>query len=111
MIFRIITAYRKTKQGIADPKGFAVDELHDAFLGFFIVPALVLIGVLVVLGILAFTSLITPPSVVAMVFFWIFVFVFVLYAVTVYALRRLLDYVIAQVSDVAASVAQSYNQQ
>lgn len=109
MIFRIITAYRKTKQGIADPKGFAVDELHDAFLGFFIVPALVLIGVLVVLGILAFTSLITPPSVVAMVFFWIFVFVLVLYGVIVYALRKLLDYVIARVSDVTTAIIQSYD--
>lgn len=107
MIFRIITAYRKTKQGITDPKGFAVDELHDAFLGFFIVPALVLIGVLVVLGILAFTSWITPPSVVAMVFFWIFVFVLVLYAVIVYALRKLLDYVIARVSDMVTTIHQS----
>lgn len=107
MIFRIISAYRKTKQGITDPKGLAVDELHDAFLGFFIVPALVLIAVLVILGLLSFTSVIVAPSVVAQVFFWILLFALVMYGCIVYALRKLLDYVIAQVSEVVTVIAQS----
>jgi hypothetical protein len=98
MIFQIIEVYQKTKQGVVDPKGLALDELNGAFMGFFIVPALLLVGVLILLGILSFTSLITAPSLVAQVLFWIFVVTLVAYGVVVLMLRKLLNQVINRVA-------------
>lgn len=98
MIFQIISVYQKTKQGISDPKGLAIDELNGAFVGFFIVPGLLLVAVLVLLGILSFTSLITAPSLLAQILFWIFVVALVVYSAVVIMLRKLLNQVINRVA-------------
>lgn len=98
MIFQIINVYQKTKQGVVDPKGLALDELNGAFMGFFILPALVLAGVIILLGILSFTSLITESSLLAQILFWIFVIALVVYGAIVLMLRKLLNQVISRVA-------------
>ncbi len=94
MILRIISLYTKTKQGVRDPEGFAVDEIHDAFFGFFLIPGLILLAVVIILGLLGYSSLITEPSSIAVGFFWLFTVVLLGYGMLVVLLRRLLDVVI-----------------
>lgn len=94
MIFRIISLYSKTKQGIQDPEGLAVDEIHGAFFGFFLIPGLVLLAVVIILGILGYSSVITEPSSIAVGFFWLFTIVLFGYIMLVVLLRRLLDVII-----------------
>jgi hypothetical protein len=108
MIFKILSLYQKTKHGIHDPKGFALDEIHDAFLGFFLIPGIILVGVTIILGLLAYTSFIAAPSGIAVAFFWLFVTVCIGYMVLVITLRKLLDYVLrtayAQVKEIKHEV-------
>jgi hypothetical protein len=99
MIFKVISIYFKAKKGIKDPQGFAVEEAQDVLTGAMIIPLLVLIGVTILLGILSFSHIIAAPSVLAQIFFWIFVVVFVGYLSLVLVIRSLVGKIIRKIGE------------
>ena len=89
MIFKMISIYHQVKEGTSDPAGFVTSQIIGAMIGAAIVPALVLLGVVVILGILSFTHLIVAPSLIAKILFWIFVIAEAIYFFIVFVIIRL----------------------
>jgi magnesium-transporting ATPase (P-type) len=100
MIFRAISIYIKAKKGINDPTGLVVEEIRDAFMGAVILPLIILIAVVILLGILSFSSLITSPSIVAQVFFWIFVVIVGGYIAIIAILKKFLEQVLTRIESI-----------
>lgn len=75
MIFKMFGIYHKAKQGVNDPAGLVADEAAGVVSGVAILPGIILAGVVVILGILSFTSWIVAPSLLAKIFFFIFALV------------------------------------
>lgn len=94
MIFKMISMYFKAKKGIKDPEGFVVEEAQDIVTGAMIIPLLIFVPIIVILGMLSFSHLITAPSIAAQIFFWIFVVVFIGYLAIVIMLRVLIGRII-----------------
>ena len=97
MIFRAISIYRKAKKGMNNPAGFVTDEVRDAFIGAMIVHLIVLILVTTFLGILSFSHLIMNPSILAQVFFWIFIVAAIIYGSIFIVLKSLLERVLRKI--------------
>ncbi len=100
MIFKIISIYFKTKKGIKDPEGFAVEEAQDFVTGTLLIPLVILIGVTILLGILSFTHVITNPSITAQIFFWISIVVTIAYSTLIVFLRILIGKIIKKIHQV-----------
>ncbi len=96
MIFKMISIYFKAKKGIKDPEGFVVEEAQDVVTGALIIPLLIFVPIIIILGILSFSHLVTAPSIAAQIFFWIFVVVFGGYISFVMMLRRLIGKVVGR---------------
>jgi uncharacterized membrane protein YtjA (UPF0391 family) len=94
MIFKMISIYFKAKKGIKDPEGFVVEEVQDVVTGALIIPLLIFVPIIIILGMLSFSHLITAPSIAAQIFFWIFVAVFIGYLSFVMMLRNLIGRVV-----------------
>jgi nitrogen fixation/metabolism regulation signal transduction histidine kinase len=91
MIFRIISIYRKTKKGLADPTGFVGEEVRDAYIGAAIVPGLILLAVVVLLFIFGYTNLVAPSSLFPKILFWVFLVVELLYVVIATVVGKMLN--------------------
>jgi uncharacterized membrane protein YoaK (UPF0700 family) len=103
MIFKMFRIYRMAKRGVADPTGLVGEEIMDAYIGAAIVPALILTAVLVLLGILGYSHVITDPSLVARIIFWIFFCCGIVYASIAIVLGKLLGNIIEKGKQFAKS--------
>lgn len=96
MIFKMISIYFKAKKGIRDPEGFVVEEAQDVVTGALIIPLLIFVPIIIILGILSFSHIITAPSIAAQIFFWIFVVVLGGYVSFVMMLRNLIGKIVGR---------------
>lgn len=69
-LFNLFTQYRSIKQGVHKPEEFVQEQLFGILFGALLVPALLFIGFFVLIVILAFTSVLGGPYVIAKIFFW-----------------------------------------
>lgn len=88
-LFRICKYIRDARQGINNPSNFAFEQLAEMALVPFVIPGLILIGILITLGILGFSNLIfSDGSGIARIFFWIFLVFAVVTATGMIAVYR-----------------------
>jgi membrane protein implicated in regulation of membrane protease activity len=72
MIFKILKIRKSIREARENPGKFGAGELMDLVKGVLVVPALVVLGVLVILFIFGFTHIIGAPSGLARFFFVLF---------------------------------------
>lgn len=101
MIFKIISIYFKAKKGIKDPVGLAGEEARDLYMGTLIIPGVILGVVIILLGLLSFTHLITAPSLAAKIFFWIFLIAGLIYTSIAVTVGKVLNRVVKKGEDYA----------
>jgi arginine exporter protein ArgO len=88
MIWKLWQAQKMIREGRENPAKFAGGEARDALLSVLIVPGLTMVAILVMFGIVGFSSLLGGPYLLFKIFFWMgAVIVFILGCIA-YAIIR-----------------------
>ena len=74
MIFQILKVRKMVKEGSENPGNFAGGQVADLLTGLFVVPIVIGVGVLILLFILSFTTLLGGPFGLAKFFFFVVLF-------------------------------------
>ena len=101
MIFRAFKLYRDTKQGTADPTGFAAEQVKETVLGIVLIPVIIFVAILILLGLLGFTNIIVHASGVARAFFWIFFVMGIVFGIPAFVVGRLFSKLLKKGEDAA----------
>lgn len=89
MIFQILKIRKMVREGKEDPGKLAGGEVGDFIIGAAILPGIVTVGVLVLLFILSYTTLLGGPFGLAKFFFWVILFGTVILFYTLATIIRL----------------------
>lgn len=71
-IFSAYKTYKDIKEGTADPVGFGMEQIFGGIKALFTIGTILGLVVVVLLGIIGYGNVLGGPSMIARIFFWIF---------------------------------------
>ncbi|MCU0660324.1 MAG: hypothetical protein MUD00_01795 [Candidatus Pacebacteria bacterium] len=79
MLFAAFRIYKEIKEGVANPKDFAVEKAMDALKSFLILVSILALPVIIFLGVLGFSNWVVDASGIARFFFWFFSIIYAIW--------------------------------